>query len=53
VSQLYRGRLRLGHVAGIVIAAAVPLVALALASPSLAGLARLIILRLRVALGLM
>lgn len=53
VSQLYRGRLRLGHVAGIVAAAAVPLIALALASPSLAGLARLIILRLRVALGLM
>ena len=53
VSQLYRGRLRLGHVAGIVAAAAVPLVALALASRPLAGLARLIILRLRVALGLM
>ena len=53
VSQLYRGRLRLGHVASIVAAAAAPLIALALASRPLAGLARLIILRLRVALGLM
>jgi uncharacterized membrane-anchored protein len=53
VSQLYRGRLRLGHVASIVAAAAVPLIALAMASRPLAGLARLIILRLRVALGLM
>lgn len=53
VSQLYRGRLRIGHVASIVAAAAVPLIALALASRPLAGLARLIILRLRVALGLL
>ncbi len=52
VSQLYRGKLRLGHVAGIVAAAAVPLIALTLFSRSLAGLARLVILRLRVALGL-
>ena len=53
VSQLYRGRLRLGHVVSIVAAAAVPIIALALASRPLAGLARLIIQRLRVALGLM
>lgn len=53
VNQLYRGRLRVGHVASIVAAAVVPLIALALASRPLAGLARLIILRLRVALGLM
>lgn len=52
VSQLYRGKLRAGHVAGIAVAAAVPLIALTLFSRPLAGLARLIIMRLRLALGL-
>lgn len=53
VSQLYRGRLRIGHIVGILLAAAVPLIAIALFSGSVADMARLIYLRIRLALGLL
>jgi len=53
VSQLYRGRLRVGHIVGILLAAAVPIVAIALFSGSVADMARLIYLRIRLMLGLL
>ncbi|MCR4426305.1 MAG: putative cytokinetic ring protein SteA [Firmicutes bacterium] len=53
VSQLYRGKLRLGHIAGVVVAATVPLVVLSVFSGAFAGLARLLVLRLKVMLGLL
>ena len=53
VSQLYRGRLRIGHIIGILLAAVVPLAAIALFSGSVADTARLIYLKIRVMLGLL
>ncbi|MEA4883426.1 MAG: putative cytokinetic ring protein SteA [Clostridia bacterium] len=51
VSELYRGRLRVGHIAWILAAATVPLAASVFSSHAVSGIAKLILLRIRVMLG--
>jgi len=51
VSQLYQGRVKGRHLAEMLLAAAVPLVALGASAPALQNLVRLMLLRARLALG--